>query len=344
MEKVIQSLRKAPEKAMAIFRRDPKQEAFLVFFLLALVLLMSLLAPGKFLSVRNLRNMGFQMAEFGILAIGMSVVIMTGGINLSLLGSAMLSAIVGAYLMRALNQAQTMGDLPIILIGIASVIAVSVLCGLANGFFVAYVGVVPLLVTLGTQTVFTGISLNITRGSGISGFPKVFQQIGAGDLLGVPYTMLIYVLVILAAWYLVQKTPWGVSVYMVGGNEKATRFSGINTKRVLVKVYVFSAVMAGIAGILMTSRYNSARADYGSSYTLQAVAATVLGGTGINGGSGRILGTVNAVLILQVLSSGFNIIGINRNITDIVTGLILVGVLSINHLASRERAQKAKKA
>lgn len=330
------------EKALDTIKRN-RTQALLLLFLLVLILLMTLLAPGRFLTVRNFRNMGFQMAEFGILAIGMSVVIMTGGINLSLLSSAMLGAIVGAFVMRALNQAEVMGDLPIILIGISSVLLVSVLCGLTNGFFVAYVGVVPMLVTLGTQTVFNGISLNITRGSGISGFPKVFQRIGAGTLFDIPYTLLIYIAVILAAWYLVEKTPWGISVYMVGGNEKATRFSGINTKKVLMLVYVFSAVMAGIAGILMTSRYNSARADYGTSYTLQAVAATVLGGTDINGGSGRILGTVNAVLILQVLSSGFNIIGINRNITDIVTGLILVGVLSVNYLTSRERTRKAKK-
>ncbi len=330
------------ERIVLGLRKDPKQ-AFLIFFLLVLVAVMSLLAPGRFLSVRNFKNMGFQMAEFGILAIGMSVVIMTGGINLSLLGSAMLSAIVGASLMRSLNQAGGMGDAPIILIGIASVLVVSVLCGLTNGFFVAYVGVVPLLVTLGTQTVFNGISLNITRGSGISGFPKVFQQIGAGTLFDVPYTLIIYLLVVLVAWYLVQKTPWGVNVYMLGGNEKATRYSGINTKRVLMLVYVFSAVMAGIAGILMISRYNSARADYGTSYTLQAVAATVLGGTDINGGSGKVWGTVVAVLILQVLSSGFNIIGINRNITDIVTGLILITVLSINHLNTRDRLRKTKK-
>lgn len=329
------------EKIRQAIRRDSKQ-AFLILFLLALILVMSLLAPGRFLSVRNFKNMGFQMAEFGILAIGMSVVIMTGGINLSLLSSAMLSAIVGAYLMRSLNQAQVMGDVPIILIGIAVVMAVSVLCGLANGFFVAYVGVVPLLVTLGTQTVFNGISLNITRGSGISGFPKIFQRIGAGTLFDIPYTLIIYLLVVLMAWYLIHKTPWGVNVYMVGGNEKATRYSGINTKRVLTLVYVFSAVMAGIAGILMISRYNSARADYGTSYTLQAVAATVLGGTDINGGSGKVWGTVVAVLILQVLSSGFNIIGINRNITDIVTGLILICVLSINHFASRDKVRKAR--
>ena len=323
-------------------RKNSKQY-FLLGFLLVLIAVMSLLAPGKFLTVRNFKNMGFQMAEFGILAIGMSVVIMTGGINLSLVNSAMLGAIASATVMRSLNQAQAMGDVFIILIGILTVLAVSILCGIANGYFVAYVGVVPLLVTLGTKTVFDGISLNITRGSAISGFPTVFQRIGAGSIFDIPYPMLVYVAVILVAWFLVERTPWGINIYMVGGNEKATRFSGINTKSVLMRVYIFSAVMAGIAGILMTSRYNSARADYGSSYTLQAVAATVLGGTAITGGSGHILGTVNAVFILQVISSGFNIIGINRNITDIVTGLILIAVLSFNYLSSRDRAGKTMK-
>ena len=314
-----------------------KNQYFLLMLLLLLIAAMSLLAPGKFLTVRNFKNMGFQMAEFGILAIGMSVVIMTGGINLSLVNSAMLSAIVGAFLMRTMNELGGIPDLVIIASGILTVMLVSILCGIVNGYFVAYLGVASLLVTLGTQTVFNGVSLNITRGSGISGFPALFQRIGAGSILNVPYTMLIYLGAILVAWYLVERTPWGVSIYMVGGNEKATRFSGINTRAVLMKVYIFSAVMAGVAGVLMVSRYNSARADYGSSYTLQAVAATVLGGTDINGGSGHILGTVMAVAILQVVSSGFNIIGINRNITDVVTGLILVAVLTINYFTARER-------
>ncbi|MEA4897527.1 MAG: ABC transporter permease [Christensenellaceae bacterium] len=319
-----------------------RTQYFLLVFLLALIALLSVLAPGKFLSVKNFKNMGFQMAEFGILALGMSVVIMTGGINLSLVNSAMLSAIVGSVVMRALYAGGSgMPDVPVIIIGIAVVLMVSVLCGLANGFFVAYVGVVPLLVTLGTQTVFDGVSLNITRGSAISGLPKLFTRIGAGSVFDIPYTMLIYLAMILIAYLLIERTPWGVSVYMLGGNEKATRFSGINTHKSILKVYVFSAVMAGIAGILMTSRYNSARADYGVSYTMQSVAATVLGGTAITGGSGHVLGTVIAVAILQVISSGFNIIGLNRNITDIVTGLILIGVLSINYLATRDRFKKA---
>ena len=315
----------------------------LLGLLVILMVVMGILAPGKFLTVKNFKNMGFQMAEFGILAIGMSVVIMTGGINLSIVNSAMLASIVSAMAMRALyNGGEGMADVPVILIGLLITIAVAVVCGAINGFFVAYIGVLPILVTLGTQTVFDGISLNITRGSGVSGFPKLFQKIGAGTLGQVPYTMLIYIVVIVAAYLLIERSRWGISVYMVGGNEKATRFSGINTKKTIMGVYIFSAVASGLAGILMTSRYNSARADYGTSYTMQAVAATVLGGTSINGGSGHVMGTVIAVAIIQVISSGFNILGINRNFTDIATGLILVGVLGLNHFIAQGSARRIR--
>lgn len=315
----------------------------LLGLLVILMLVMGALAPGKFLTVRNFKNMGFQMAEFGILAIGMSVVIMTGGINLSIVNSAMLASIVSAMAMRALyNGGEGMADVPVILIGLLITIAVAVVCGAINGFFVAYIGVLPILVTLGTQTVFDGISLNITRGSGVSGFPKLFQQIGAGTLGEIPYTMLIYAVVVVIAYLMIERSRWGISIYMVGGNEKATRFSGINTRKTVMGVYIFSAVAAGLAGILMTSRYNSAKADYGSSYTMQAVAATVLGGTSINGGSGHVLGTVIAVAIIQVISSGFNILKINRNFTDIATGLILVGVLAMNHFLAKGAARRVR--
>ena len=145
---------------------------------------------------------------------------------------------------------------------------------------------------------------------------------------------------VIVAYLLIERSRWGISVYMVGGNEKATRFSGINTRKTIMGVYVFSAVLSGLAGILMTSRYNSAKADYGSSYTMQAVAATVLGGTSINGGSGHVMGTVIAVCIIQVISSGFNILKINRNLTDIATGLILVGVLAMNHFVNQRSLKK----
>ena len=315
----------------------------LLGLLVILMIVMGILAPGKFLTVKNFKNMGFQMAEFGILAIGMSVVIMTGGINLSIVNSAMLGSIVSAMVMRTLyNGGEGMAPVPVIVIGILLTILVTIVCGMVNGFFVAYVGVLPILVTLGTQTVFNGISLNITRGSGISGFPTEFTRIGAGTLGQVPYTILIYLVVIIVAYLMIERSRWGISIYMVGGNEKATRFSGINTKKSIMGVYVFSAVASGLAGILMTSRYNSARADYGTSYTMQAVAATVLGGTSINGGSGHVLGTVIAVAIIQVISSGFNILGVNRNFTDIATGLILVGVLGMNHFLSVSSAKRVR--
>jgi len=275
----------------------------------------------------------FQMSELGVLAIGMSIVILTGGINLALSHSSMLAAIIGTLVMQAMVSAG-MNPLLTILAGIIVIIAVSLILGAINGFFIAYVGVLPILVTLGTRSVFEGIGLNITKGSALSGYPPEFNFIGNGVFLGIPFPFLIYVAVIIVSTLLIQRTAWGMSVYMIGGNVKATELSGINTKKVLMGVYIICGILCGIAGVIMASRYSSARTDYGSSYVMQAVTAAVLGGTDINGGEGTIIGTVIGVAILQVISSGLNILGVNRNFVDIIIGAILIAVLTIRFFSN----------
>jgi len=275
----------------------------------------------------------FQMSELGVLAIGMSIVILTGGINLALSHSSMLAAIIGTLVMQAMVSAG-MNPLLTILAGIIVIIAVSLILGAINGFFIAYVGVLPILVTLGTRSVFEGIGLNITKGSALGGYPPEFNFIGNGVFLGIPFPFLIYVAVIIVSTLLIQRTAWGMSVYMIGGNVKATELSGINTKKVLMGVYIICGILCGIAGVIMASRYSSARTDYGSSYVMQAVTAAVLGGTDINGGEGTIIGTVIGVAILQVISSGLNILGVNRNFVDIIIGAILIAVLTIRFFSN----------
>lgn len=305
----------------------------LVIIFLALFILMSILSPSKFLTSNNISSMMFQMSELGVLAIGMSIVILTGGINLALSHSSMLAAIIGTLVMQAMVSAG-MNPLLTILAGIIVIIAVSLILGAINGFFIAYVGVLPILVTLGTRSVFEGIGLNITKGSALSGYPPEFNFIGNGVFLGIPFPFLIYVAVIIVSTLLIQRTAWGMSVYMIGGNVKATELSGINTKKVLMGVYIICGILCGIAGVIMASRYSSARTDYGSSYVMQAVTAAVLGGTDINGGEGTIIGTVIGVAILQVISSGLNILGVNRNFVDIIIGAILIAVLTIRFFSN----------
>lgn len=310
------------------------KEWILVGVFVILFILMAVLSPSRFLSLDNLQSMAFQLPELGIISLAMMVVLVTGGINLSITSSTALSGIMTAFLLSKLNASGT-NIVITILAAIVIAVLTSLVCGAINGSVVAYIGVSPILVTLGTMTLFEGISLNFTKGGAISGFPEQYFWFGNGTILAIPVPMIIFVAVIIATLIMLERTPWGMSVYMLGCNQKATMFSGINIKKVLVKVYLYSAFLGSIAAIIMTSRYNSAKVDYGSSYLLQSVAAAVLGGTDVAGGYGKVMGTVIAVAILQVVSSGLNILGINRYIVDIIMGSILIIVLTINFINSK---------
>ncbi len=322
------------------------KELLLLWVLIIAFGLMSILSPDQFLSIDNLQSMASQLPEFGILALGMMIVIVTGGINLSLTSTAALSGIVSAFVLSDKNLFGG-NTTAVIIFAIIVCLLTALACGLINGFLVSYIGVSSILVTLGTMTLYEGISLKFTKGGAISGFPESFTYFGNGTIFGIPVQIIIFLLVILVTIVCLENTPWGESVYMLGCNPKATEFSGINTKKVLMKVYLFSALLSGIAAIILISRYNSAKVDYGSSYLLQTIAASVLGGTAIEGGYGKVIGTVIATAILQVLTSGLNIIGVNRYFVDITMGCILILVLAINFFSgqiSEKRKIKNKKA
>ncbi len=300
----------------------------------AIFLLMSVLSPSRFLSIDNLQSMAFQLPELGIISLAMMVVVVTGGINLSITASTALSGIAAAYVLVKLNE---QGAPAAVTIGVAilAAVVISLLAGAINGAVVALIGVSPILVTLGTMTLFEGISLNFTKGGAISGLPEQYYWFGNSTILGIPVPMILFIIVAVVTQIVLEKTPWGTSVYMAGCNPKATMYSGINVKKVLFRVYLFSAGLGSIAAIIMTSRYNSAKVDYGSSYMLQSITAAVLGGTDVAGGYGKVVGTVVAVAIIQVVSSGLNILGINRYIVDIIMGLILIAVLTLNFFSNR---------
>lgn len=322
-------------------RSKHSNELILLFILVGVVLLMGVLSPDKFFTKNNLLTMAAQMPEFGLIALGMMVAILTGGINLSITKVTTLSGIAAAFILSS-ELTQRNPGLGIVL-AVALSLLVAVLTGLFNGAFVAYVGVAAMLVTLGSMTLFEGIGLNLTKGGSIAGFPLAFMKLGNGSLAGIPIPLLVYFAAIIVSYFMLERSNWGVKVYMTGCNEVATRFSGINTRRTLLKVYIFSSVMASLAGLVMISRYNSAKVDYGSSYMMQSVAAVVLGGTSINGGHGTVLGTVIAVAIIQVTSTGLNLYGAERYDIDIITGCILVGVLAIRFFNSKRQSVKLLK-
>ena len=311
-------------------KKNSKERILLIVFALVFIAL-SFLSPDKFLTVTNIRSMAFQLPEFGILTLAMMVPILTGGINLSLVTTATLVGVVSATVMASLYK-QNWNETLIIMIAVLTSVAASVLCGIINGYVVSYIGAAAMMATLGTSTLFEGIGLYISKGNSISGFPAAFYWIGNGTVCGVPVPMIVFGLVAGVTWLLLEKTAWGQSVYMVGCNRKAASFSGLNVNRIMMKVYMYSGFLGSLAMLIMMSRYNSARVDYGSSYLMQAVAASVLGGTMITGGYGKVGGVVIAVAILQIISSGFNIFGLDRNLTTVINGVILIGVLTLNFL------------
>lgn len=321
-----------------------KETVLLIIFILIFAIL-SLMSPGKFLTMSNIRSMCFQIPEFGLFAIAMMLTIITGGINLSVVTSGTLGSIIGALV---LSRTWASGVEPVLCIALAilTVLAVSVLCGLINGLVVSYVGTAAMMTTLGTSTLYEGIGLLISKGNSISKFPSEFYWFGNGTLLGIPVPMYIFIIVAIIIAILLQHTPWGLNVYMVGSNARTSMYSGINVQKTTMFAYILSGLLGGIAAVIMMSRYNSARIDYGSSYLMQTVAASVLGGTLITGGYGKVYGVVIAVVTLQCISSGLNIFGLDTSLTSMVTGLVLILTLALNFFSGRrsERVHSARNA
>ena len=323
-----------------MFRIDPVIRSLLVL-LACLVALFAFLLGGRFFSFANLQSMAFQLPELGILAVAMMVTMMTGGINLSIITTANLAGITAAFCITRLAGADASSGavLGITAIAFASAMVVSALVGAANGFVVAHLGVSAILATLGTTTVLEGIGVLVTRGSVISGFPDAVLFIGNGTVFGVPVPLVIFACCAVLVSVLLDRTPWGVGVRMTGSNANATAYSGVDVRRVLMKVYILSGLLCGVAALIMIARFNSARAGYGSSYLLVTVLASVLGGVNPDGGFGKVGGLVAALMVLQVIGSGLNLLGLSPHLAIALWGGILLFVIALRLLRARRAGQ-----
>ena len=291
--------------------------------ILALIILMvfvSILNPA-FLQSNNLLNLMRQLIINGFIALGMTFVILTGGIDLSV-GStlALTSAIFAGLLQNGMNT------------GLAILIALvlGLVLGLLNGILITKGKLAPFIVTLATMTIFRGLTLVYTDGRPIAG-PRddfAFKFLGKGQFLGIPFQVILFILAFLVLWMILNKTALGRKIYAVGGNEKASFISGINIDKVKIWVYVISSLMAVLSGLVLTSRLNSAQPTAGVAYEMDAIAAVVLGGTSMTGGSGSLTGTLIGILILGVLNNGLNLLGVSSFYQQIVKGIvILIAVL-----------------
>lgn len=290
--------------------------------LISLLAIMSLLSE-TFRGLWNLITVTQQMVEFGIIAIAMTFVIITGGIDLSL------GSIVG---LTTIVVASIFGITENIVLAIICGLTVSILCGFINGYLISKFAAPAMLITLGTQILYRGIALVISKGNAISYFPDSYYYIGQEYFFEyIPVQVLVLIVICLILFIVLNKTEFGKNIYNIGNNIVATKFNGVDVKRVQLKTYTLAGFLGGIAGIIISSRVSTARADLGSVYVLQAVAAVVLGGTNIAGGSGTVLGTMIGVLIFSVLGNGLNHLEVNPFFQTFIMGSCLIIVLLINN-------------
>ena len=223
----------------------------------------------------------------------------------------------------------------IILVTIGVAVGIGGVCGLLNGVLVSVVRIPPILATLGTMKLYEGISLVITKGSPITSFPKPFLFLGSGTISVIPVPMIIFLVFVVAVSVFLNRTRLGFSIYAVGENSVAARFSGLKNRKILILTYLVSGLLAGVATILIIARVDSVKVGYGSAFLLQAVLVVILGGVSYVGGIGNVAGVVFGIFILRAISSGFNIIGFSNHFRNVVWGSMLVLVAIVNYFTPR---------
>jgi simple sugar transport system permease protein len=300
--------------------------------LLLVVGWMWVLSPDRFLSGANLQTMAFQLPELGLLALAMMITLLSGGINLAIVAISNLAGIVTA--MALLSWVPEMGGGWSAALGTIGALAAGLWvawgAGWMTGWLVARAQVTPILATLGMMLFLEGVNLVLTQGRAISGLPASIGFLGNGTVAGVPVPLWIFVVAAMGMSLLLNRTPLGREVYLMGANPVATWFGGVNNRRVLFWTYIGSALLAGVAGLIMISRFNSAKAGYGQSYLLITLLAAVLGGTRATGGFGRVSGLILALLILQAVSSGLNLLRVNAYYANALWGGILLLAVWLN--------------
>ncbi len=307
-------------------RQKITQSTVLGIISVALILIMAILTRGKLFEIKSLQAIAIQLPILGLLSLAQMPPMITGGIDLSIISTANLSGIIAALIITHLKVWYG------VWLGMIAAIGVSMIGGTLNGILVGYISIPAIIATLGTMIFIKGISLAITKGYVIAGFPDEFLFIGNGSVYGIPMPFIIFVGVMIFLIVLLNKTKYGLSLYMMGSNPIATLFSGVNNKLITFKTHLLTGFFTGIASLVMISRFNAAQANYGESYLLLTVLACMLGGVNPAGGSGKVLGVFVSVVVLQVVATAFNLLGFSSYLASALWGGILIFVIIINRL------------
>ena len=301
---------------------------------------MKVLSPDSygwpnFLKTSNLLNIANQIAVIAIIAIGMTLVIITAGIDLSVGSLIAFSAVICCWLIREWMGGPEATILGMVVASLLAVTACGVL-GLFSGSMIAYFGVPSFVASLGMMMVASGLAYMISGGLSIYQIPSSFDWLGRGDsFLGIPNAVVLMVLLYVAAHFLMSRTTAGRYVYAVGGNAEAARLSGVPVKKVILWVYACSGMLAGLGGVVMASQFRSGDPKYGLMYELYVIAAVVVGGTSLSGGRGKVFGTLIGAFIIAVIQNGMNLTGVQSYTQKVVLGLVLLAAVLLDMLKKR---------
>lgn len=299
--------------------------------LLAFVVICAALAliTPRFLTVGNLTIILTQVSINALLAFGVTFVIITGGIDLSL-GSMVAVTGVAAALFAHPNT------FPLVVPLLIALIAGMAMGGF-NGLVITKSKVPPFIVTLGTMTIGRGLALIMSKGRPVSNLSDAFNFIGGGQVFGIPFPIIILIIVFILCWLLLKKTIWGRYMYAVGGNEQAARASGISINRIKMLVYTLSGALAALAGIVLTSRITTGQPNAGQGFELDAIAAAIIGGTSTSGGSGTMTGTLIGALLIGVISNGLDLLNVTSYYQEVVMGVIIIGAVVLDGLNRKDK-------
>lgn len=299
--------------ALPMDRRAFVQRFGLAFSFLLLMLALTLLSD-RFLTAANLINILRQATINGIVSVGMTMVILTGGIDLSVGSVLALAVTVGASLMK---QGQPVG------LAVAAALGLGALLGMINGLMITKARIPPFIATLGMLTVARGLTLMYTQGQPITGLPASFRWIGTGVVGGIPVPILLTALVFLVGWVFLSRTRYGAYIYLLGDNPTAARLAGVPTERITVLVYAISGFCAALAGLILVARLDSAQPIIGQGYEFNAIAAVVVGGTSFAGGEGGLGGTLLGALLIETLNNGLNLLNVSPLWEQVVKGVVI---------------------
>jgi len=308
--------------------KNLKQYGIFIVFI-AICLIISFISP-QFLTVSNWTIIITQVSINALLAFGVTFVIITGGIDLSL-GSIVAVAGVSAAMLAHPNS------YPVILPIVIGLLA-GLLIGAFNGFIITKSKIAPFIVTLGTMTIGRGLALILSNGRPVSNLSDSFVFIGSGKILGIPFLIIILLFMFILCSVILNKTILGRYIYAVGGNEQAARASGINVNQVKMAVYSISGLLAGLAGILLTSRITTGQPNAGAGFELDAIAAVVIGGTSTTGGKGSIAGTLIGVLLIGVINNSLDLLNVTSYYQQVVMGVIIIGAVVLDSLNQKSNS------